>query len=95
MITIGRLILLLTGLLIGAFTAAFLANSALGLNAATLILLTIAVIFILKLLNQPDNGWLLAGVIAGLLLCLLIPALSMGFVSAEVAALALIVLAVK
>lgn len=95
MITPARVILFLTGLLIGLFFTALLAGGALGINAVTLIALVLAIIFVLKLLSQPDNTYTIAGVIVGVLLALLVAALSPVALGVDALVILLVLLIVK
>lgn len=95
MITPARVILFLTGLLIGGIFAALIIGGAFGLNWQTLFVVIAAVIFVLKILNQPDNAWTLAGVLIGALLALLVAALSPIMLGVDALVILLVLLVIK
>lgn len=95
MITPARVILFLTGLLIGLFFAALVVGGALGVNAITLIAIVLVIIFTLKLLNQPDNVYSIVGVAVGVILALLVAALSPAMIGVDALIILLVLLVVK
>lgn len=74
MITPARVILALTGLIIGAFAVAFVQLGFIG--AVLFLAIPLSVIFVLKLFGQGDNLWLLGGLAIGAVLVLIAPELS-------------------
>lgn len=95
MVTPARVILFLVGLLVGGFFAALVASGGLGLNWLTLFAVVVVIIFTLKLLSQPDNAWTLAGVAVGVILALLVAALSPVLLGVPTLVILLVYLVVK
>lgn len=96
-VTKGRILLILKGILIGLFLAAFIVGTALGLNATLLLFAIFVLYLILTLIDMPDNGYEIVGIAIGVLLAILVAALSpaaLSGASAALFALALIVLIV-
>lgn len=95
MITSARVILFLTGLLIGLFFTALLAGGALGINAVTLIAVALAIIFVLKLPDWPTSAPTIAGLVVGILIALLVAALSPVALGVDALVVLLVLLIVK
>lgn len=95
MINKARIMLFLKGLLQGLFLTAFITGAAIGLNVVLLLFVIFVSWLILVLLDQADNLYSIAGIIVGVLLAVLVAAVSpaaLGGVSAALIALALVVL---
>lgn len=73
-----------TGLLLGLFAIALVLSGVLGATALTLILVILLVFFLIKYVPVKDGKisvWFVLGLVAGVLLVILLPALSVAGLS--------------
>lgn len=92
-----RILLILKHLLIGLFAVAFIVGSAIGVNATTLLFVILAAYWLLTLPDRPEGYFAIGGAVVGILLAVLVAALSpaaLGGASAALFALALVILIV-
>lgn len=76
-LTRGSIILIIIGFFQGNALLAFIASGPIGLVFLTVAFVLFVIALILKLIDKADNLYQIGGIIAGVLVALLVPALSL------------------
>lgn len=97
MFTPARILIVLKHILIGLFAVAFVASAAISINVVLLLFIILLAYWLLTLPDRPEGYFAIGGAVIGVLLAVLVAALSpaaLGGASAALFALALIILIV-